>query len=505
MSRAPIFAFSSLFAQIAPALPVDEAIYLVGGVVRDFFLDREKKDFDFAMQAGALETGRRVADLLGAAYYPLDETRQTARVILAQDDGQRIFLDFALFRGPDLESDLRNRDFTINSLAIDVRNPQTLLDPLGGLADLRDKVLRACSDTAFIDDPVRIFRGVRLAVSLNFRIPPETYQQMRQAVPRLPMVSPERLRDELFRILESPKPAAALRLLDILTALPHILPELQRLKEVSQPPPHIYDAWEHTLETVRSLEQVLGVLSREFDSEKAANLSMGLISLQLGRYRAQLADHLRDQITTDRRLLPLLYLAALYHDVGKPAQRQQGADGRIRFIGHEAEGRRLISRRAQALHLSANEIERLGRIVAHHMRPLQLSAEDREPSRRAVYRFYRDLGPAGVDVCLLSLADGLATYGPTLVQDYWRRHLHLIRLLMEAWWERPAESVSPPELLRGGDLIRELQLEPGPVIGRLLEAIREAQAAGELDTRAEALALARKWLSQGGVGEQADF
>src|SRR3989304_8864492 len=96
---------SRLLEQIAPALPKDKPVYLVGGGVRDFLLNRETKDYDFAMDSGSLETARQVADILRAGYYPLDEMRHTGRVVLVQEDGSRIFLDFALLRGPNLESD----------------------------------------------------------------------------------------------------------------------------------------------------------------------------------------------------------------------------------------------------------------------------------------------------------------------------------------------------------------------------------------------------------------
>ena len=490
------FVFSTLLERIAPALPKDKPIYLVGGGVRDFLLNRDTKDYDFAMDSGSLETARRVADVLKAAYYPLDETRQTGRVVVAQEDGSRIFLDFALLRGPDLESDLRLRDFTINTLTIDVHQPDSLLDPLGGLADLRSKVLRACLPTALEDDPIRILRGVRLATALSFRITPDTLKQMHQAAPQLKRVSPERLRDELFRILDSPQPATAIRLLEMLGILPELLPELLRLKGISPSPPHVYDAWTHTLETVENLEHVLKVIAREYDPDSSANLMMGWISMQLGRYRERLESHLNECITPDRKLSSLLYLAALYHDAGKPSQRQEDEEGRVRFIGHERESRRLIRKRARALHMSSDEIERLKRIVGSHMRPLLLSQSSRAPSRRSIYRFFRDLGAAGVDVCLLSLADTLATYGTTLPQEYWQRQLQVIRQLLEAWWEKPGESVSPPALLRGGDLIRELRLEPSPEIGKILEAIREAQATGEVNTYTEALEFARSWQKQ---------
>ena len=192
----------------------------------------------------------------------------------------------------------------------------------------------------------------------------------------------------------------------------------------------------------------------------------------------------------------LLLLAALYHDVSKPATRQVDQDGRIRFLEHEQLGAQLAHRRGSLLHLSNAETERLTTIVRQHMRPLLLAQTGEAPTRRAIYRFFRATGPAGVDICLLSLADSLATYGVGLPQEIWSRHLDVIRSLLEAWWEQPEEKVTPPALLDGHDLIRAFNLSPGPEIGRLLELIREAQASGEITERAEALDYARAWLGK---------
>jgi poly(A) polymerase len=121
------------------------------------------------------------------------------------------------------------------------------------------------------------------------------------------------------------------------------------------------------------------------------------------------------------------------------------------------------------------------------------------PTPRATYRFFRDTGAAGVDICLLSLADVLATYGPTLPQDVWERHLTIVRTLLEAWWDYPHERVTPPALLKGHDLIKELGLKPGVQIGELLEYIREAQIVGMVTDRQSALDLARQWLAERGA------
>jgi putative nucleotidyltransferase with HDIG domain len=342
------------------------------------------------------------------------------------------------------------------------------------------------------DDPLRVLRGVRLANAYRWLIQPETRDQMRRALPGLARVSPERVRDELFHILEGPRPAAALETLRILGGLPYVLPELVELKGIEQPAPHVLDVWEHTLNVLKGLEALDAALGQQHDPEAPAGFYMGLVSVRLGRYRQQLHDHFAAPLNPNRSLRALLSLAALYHDSGKPATRRAAPDGRLRFLEHETVGAGLARQRAEALHLSNDEIDRLETIVRHHMRPLLLAQADGLPSRRAIYRFFRATGPAGVDVCLHALADTLATYGPTLSQDTWLRQLDIVRSLLEAWWERPEESVAPPALLDGHAIMQAFDLPPGPQIGRLLESLREAQATGQVSDRQQALEFIRQ-------------
>jgi putative nucleotidyltransferase with HDIG domain len=484
--------------RVRAALPTDVSVYLVGGSVRDLLLGREINDLDFALSGNVLSIARRLGNDLGAAYFPLDAERQTARLVLGLPDSKRMKLDFAGLRGPDLESDLLGRDFTINAMALPLVDSPELVDPLGGAVDLRSKVLRACSDTAFLDDPVRVLRSVRLATAFGFRIKPETSRQIRQAVPLLVSASPERLRDELFRMLEGVQPATSIRLLDVLGALGYVLPELVVLKGIAQSPPHISDVWNHTLDVIQRLDQVLAVLAADFDQEKAANWALGFISIQLGRFRGQFSAHLAESLNLDRSLRGLLFLAALYHDVGKPITHSEDENGRTRFYEHEQVSAELAVERAHQFRLSNDEIERLSIIVRHHMRPMLLAQSAAPPTRKAIYRYFRATGSAGVDIGLLSLADALATYGPTLPREIWTQQLGVIRTLYEAWWERPEQAVTPPTLVNGYDLMKIFDLEPGPQIGRLLEAIREAQAVGQVCTREQALILAREALEHDG-------
>jgi len=487
--------FSSLVESVRAVLPDNLTIYLVGGAVRDAMLGRVSHDLDFALSRNGIRTAKRVANALKADFYPLDPERDTGRVIVLAEDGTRTFMDFATFRGPDLEADLIGRDFTINAIAMDLHSRE-LHDPLGGVVDLKDKRLRACSPSAFNDDPVRILRGVRQAAGFGFRLQAETRQGMKAAAGQLGNVSPERLRDELFRILEGPQPAACLRALDELGALHNILPELSALKGVEQPAPHVSEVWTHTLSAVQHLESILVALTPDYHPEESAeDLFNGLLVLRLGRYRRKLAEYFGTPLNVNRSIRGLLFLTVLYHDAGKPFCRTIDEHGQMRFLGHDQCGAELADERARQLSLSNDEIEHMEIVIRNHMRIHYLAdrlvKEKKAPSRRAIYRFFRDVGQAGIDLVLLGLADCRATYEQSLSQETWSAYLDVCRTLLENWWEKPQESIAPPALINGNDLMKIFGISSGPKLGELLEAVREAQATGKVGTRTEALELVR--------------
>jgi tRNA nucleotidyltransferase/poly(A) polymerase len=490
------FSYSPLIDRVREVLP-DQEIYLVGGAVRDILLNRLLRDLDFAIPSDGISLARRVANALKADFMTLDSERDTGRVIVTEANGVRTFLDFATYRGNNLEEDLHARDFTINAIAFDLA-AQTLIDPLNGASDLRAKVIRACSPTSLSDDPVRILRAVRQAAAFDFKIELETRGAMRQAASALPRISPERQRDELFKILEGPKPDASMRALEILGVFPYLLPELPAMKGVEQSTPHIHDVWEHTLSVLGHLENILAALAPEYNADKTNDLFTGLLTLRIGRFREQFARHFNESLNTDRSVQATLFFAALYHDVQKPATKSLDESLRIRFFDHDVKGAEVVAGRARAFNLSNDEVERIKLIVQHHMRfhffTSRLEGDKQEPSRKAIYRFFRDVGKAGVDLVLLGLADLRGTHGPTLSQESWAAALDVARILLENYWEKPHETVMPPRLLDGNELMSALGIEPGRIVGQLLEAIREGQATGKVQNRDQALALARQHL-----------
>ncbi len=499
------FTLHPLIEKIADALPADQEIYLVGGAVRDLLLSRISPDLDFALPSNGISTARKVANALNADFLPLDEERDTGRVIVTEEDGTRIFLDFAVYRGPEfpakpthtLEEDLRARDFTINAIAYNLRD-ETIIDPLEGGKDIHAKLIRACSPTALSDDPVRILRAIRLAAALGFHIDKGTRELMKQSADQFERVSPERQRDEVFKILKGPKPDAAIRALEMLGVLKNLMPELLAMKDVAQSEPHVYDVWTHTLAVLDHLDQIITALRVGYDAEKTNDMFTGLLGLQLGRYREQIAKHFAQPLNVDRSLRSLLFFAALYHDVSKPETKTVEESGRIRFFGHEAKGADVAVHRARAFNLSNDEINRLHVVIANHMRVHsfvdRLVNEKHEPSRKAIYRFFRDSGAGGVDLVLLGLADLRGIYAHSLTIEVWNAYLAIARILLENYWERPEEVIAPPRLIDGHELMKELSLKPGPVIGQVLEAIREEQAAGNVHSREDAIACAHEWI-----------
>ena len=459
-------------------------VYLVGGCVRDRLLGRPVYDLDVAVAGDGLRLARRLANRFGGAYYPLDEVRQTGRAIVDDRRGEHLVVDVARLRGQDLAADLADRDFCLNALAANVRAPEEIIDLHGGLDDLRAKIIRPVSEASIRNDPLRALRAIRLAAGLGFALAPETEQVIRRDGVAIasPAVAGERTRDELVRLLDLPDSAGSLARMEDLGLLTIIFPELEPLRRLPQSPPHHLDVLPHSLKTVECLEQTLAALGQD---------STGQELEILGPFAARLRTHFARMTSETRPRLATLKLAALLHDVGKAeaySVEEAPNQGRIRNTGHDQIGADLVEEALRRLKLSAGEV-RLGKaIVRHHLRPLLLAGQE-SVSPRAVYRFYRDCEQAGVDVLIHGLADHLATYALGEGNDAWLHLLSLVARMLGDYWERPAERVSPPELLNGHDLLERFGLKPGPQIGELLEAVREAQVSEQVRTREEALAL----------------
>lgn len=441
-------------------------VYLVGGAIRDALLGREIIDFDFAVEGSGLEYAKSFAHKLGATFVPLklDEGRVVYK--------KRWILDFSGLGTNGIEEDLTKRDFTINAMAIElgdlIEKRWRLIDPMYGLKDLKSKRIRMTTRESVIQDPLRILRAFRFASQLDFRIEEETRRTLRIHKKLLSRVAAERISYELFLILQVDTSWGCLNEMGELSILFVLLPELKKMDKLL---PEI-KLWAHSIHSLKELEEIL---------------------LDPGRTFAELEPYLKLYFGWKKRK-PLLKLATLFHDIGKPSTISSDDDGKIHFYGHDTLGETLlVPILKDRLRLSRREIGTVTHLVKYHMRPHLLGREE-EPTPRAMRRFFIDLGEEWVGVLLLAYADALATENGD-VSKLKRLISRLVRFKEEEEKKGEVE-----RLINGHDLIEEFKLQPGPIFRKILERVEEEQLDGRITTREEALEFVRKMLKERGEG-----
>lgn len=445
-------------------------LWLVGGAVRDHFLKRKTTDFDLAVAGEGRQVARRLADLLGGAYYDLDPQRDTARVLTHERGSSWSRIDLAGLRGESIEEDLRLRDFTVNSLAVSLGDEE-FLDPTGGLQDLKDKRLSLTAPEALNSDPLRALRAVRLASELGFKMDRQLVGALRDPSLDLSQISAERIRDELFLMLAQSQPQIPLRLAHEMGLLASSLPSTRGL------------SLGKGLRRLQSLRLFFSTIVGDPAQKVGGDFLRAQASLRLGRFRRQLGRDLDILIAGDRSRRQLLGFAAV-------------------FGGNGADPGRKLEELGAHLHLSGAESAHLARISRYlHAHAGLMLPQDR--SRLAIYRHYRDYGISGVDLILLGLAEYLRKGFDEITHAEWESQVDTARAYLQAWYEQRALAVDPPALLGGQDLMRELGIGAGPLVGDLLEALREAQVQGQISDSEAAIRFARGQLNAlRGDGEQ---
>ena len=495
--------------------------YLVGGSLRNILLGKPGIDWDIAISGDAPSLARQLANKFGGHYAHLHDKAQRVIIPLTStstkdkqtpNPHKEFILDIAHLNGDTIEQDLRKRDFTINAIAAPLANvlqhlqtgePLHLIDPLHGLADLQAHRLKAVDSDVFRHDPLRMLRAVRFMARYHLSSDPWTEGLLIRDSSLLLQVAPERIHDELYAILEFQGAIEQLHFLDAHGLLTTLMPEFIPARGMPQPRPHYWDVLEHSLQTVGTLEQ-LAMLLQQTPDEIQQSPQESKAHGYLARIQ-QLLQEAEQQHIFSRAMLttPRMKLAALLHDIGKPPTYSEDAEGHIHFYGHPQAGVPFAQQVMKRIHASNADRRLVQQVVAHHMRPGQLAQLD-AISPRAIRRYFVDLGTTGITVALLSLADHLATVGPlfgssgnnaaTIISS-WEQHLATVHLLLNQYIQH-RENILPPQLISADELMRRLNLKPGPHIGRLLEAIAEAQADGSISSREEAFWLAEEKLHQ---------
>jgi putative nucleotidyltransferase with HDIG domain len=456
----------------------DQPAWLVGGAIRDRALGRDTSDLDVVVAGDPEAAARAIARTAGrAACFALSEEFGAWRVV-ARDSSWQV--DVEAMRGGSLEADLALRDFTVNAVAEPVAGGAPI-DPLGGLADLEARRLRMVAPRAFADDPLRVLRLARVAVELGLDPEQDTLVQARDHAAGLARCAPERVFVELRRIIAAHDAVRGLELLHELGATAVVLPELEALRGVEQNRYHHADVHDHTLEVLArtiALDEFAGAGAVEHAAE---------LGLALGKERRAVAALLAEPLGDGMTRGEALRWGALLHDAAKPLTRdvRQG-DGRVTFIGHDERGAELAREVLTRLRASERVRAHVAALARHHLRVGFLVHEPQPLSRRTVFAYISATEPVAADVTLLSIADRLATRGDR-AQEAIAAHLRVAEgLLADALRWRSEGSVEL--LLRGDELGSHLGIAPGPRIGELLAQLAEAQYAGEVVTREQALA-----------------
>lgn len=482
----------------------NKKVFLVGGFLRDLLLGRETKDFDFVPEGNAKDFAENLTSKVGGSFVLLDEKNMIYRVVkqrISEKKGKETFnLDFSQMRGESIEEDLLLRDFTINGMAIrldmveeslrevrEARLPkESIVDPSGGMVDLKRKLIKKISSRIFDEDPLRLLRAYRLAATLGFAVEKETENEIKEKADLVTGAARERVRDELLKILSNSESYRYIRRVERAGLLRRIIPEIEMMRETPENYYHRGGLWGHSLEALKSLEDILSNLAKIFPGMSKKILT-----------------HLKQRAYGEVERKILLKWAVIFHDIGKPKTVRR-EKGRVRFFGHEEAGTSLVMEIMERLRFSNKAIEIVDRIIENHMRPGNLSEAPRL-TERAIHRFFRDLSEEGVDTLLLSLADRysylkiVGDLGKDSSMEISRksikRHEKTVKEMLRKYYYQK-ERILPKPLLRGNEIMENFNLPQGPLIGKLLKNVEEAQAGGKLRNREEALKFVKKILGK---------
>jgi len=445
-----------------------QPLYVAGGPVRDWLLGVAARDLDFTVPTGAVACAREVGTLLGGTFVLLDEGEDVARVVW-----QGLTLDFSGFRNhtTTIEEDLGQRDFTINAMAV-LLAPETgslasrtVIDPLGGAANLAKKRIRVPAVANLLADPLRLLRAYRFAATLDFIIEPETEAAIAAHGKLLAEPAMERVAYELGLIVGSDRAWQTISRMAKTGLLWVIFPELAAGQGLKQPASHHLDVFAHSLEALRCLEKILLAPAAYFPGQ---------------------GDLFSEAVQGKNRVL--LKWAALFHDLGKP-ETHRLIEEKITFYNHDQAGAAIFETIAERLHWPKDDRNRVFRFIALHMWPFHLSnARLRSGiTRKACLRLVKAVGDDLAGLFLLAMADSLAGQGLGKPAEMEENLAALLREVHGVYAEYIRPVLSSPPLVTGHDLIGLFGLAPGPAFKEILDGLVTAQVEGLVKDREQAL------------------
>lgn len=437
-----------------------EEIYLVGGSVRDFAMDKTSLDRDLiVVGVDARDFALRIAEFFNAVFVPLDEVNRIYRVVLPDKIN---YFDITNPVEGSIDKDLARRDLTVNAVAVNLSTME-IVDKFNGLNDILNKQLNSVSEKNFIDDPLRILRAFRFMSVLGFKMSDELMCIIKKHINLLNLPAVERINYELLKLFGGNFAYDTLLSLDNTGGLEVLFPFVSELKRVPPNTHHHLDLFYHSLETVRQIQLLY------LNAEK------------------EVQSHLEEVSFGAHPRLAFLKLAGFMHDIGKFSTWSiEEETGRHRFIKHDDAGAKLAVPFLKKMNFSNKQIDYLTSMIKNHMYPSQVISAP-ELNEKVMMRYVRKMEDNSIDVIILAMADRFSALGGAVTEDMVNQNISGLQNLMN-FYISVKDSLEPlPKLLTGNEIMSLLNIKPSPLLGKIITALHDAQLSGDVMTKEHAI------------------
>lgn len=437
-----------------------EEIYLVGGSVRDFAMDKTSLDRDLiVVGVDARDFALRIAEFFNAVFVPLDEVNRIYRVVLPDKIN---YFDITNPVEGSIDKDLARRDLTVNAVAVNLSTME-IVDKFNGLNDILNKQLNSVSEKNFIDDPLRILRAFRFMSVLGFKMSDELMCIIKKHINLLNLPAVERINYELLKLFGGNFAYDTLLSLDNTGGLEVLFPFVSELKRVPPNTHHHLDLFYHSLETVRQIQLLY------LNAEK------------------EVQSHLEEVSFGAHPRLAFLKLAGFMHDIGKFSTWSiEEETGRHRFIKHDDAGAKLAVPFLKKMNFSNKQIDYLTSMIKNHMYPSQVISAP-ELNEKVMMRYVRKMEDNSIDVIILAMADRFSALGEAVTEDMVNQNISGLQNLMN-FYISVKDSLEPlPKLLTGNEIMSLLNIKPSPLLGKIITALHDAQLSGDVMTKEHAI------------------